>query len=104
VCSRYPSSCLIKESSWVINVPVTKILNTAILQGRHPSRWKMGQVTLLFKKDDETDIHTHIHTYIHKLYLYTVLILTLALTLTLTLSLILIGHYRNVKIQLNCET
>lgn len=46
---------LIKESSRAIVVQVTKILNTAIVQGRYPSRWKMGQVTPLFKKDDETD-------------------------------------------------
>ena len=46
---------LIKESSHAIAGPVTKILNTAIVQGRYPSRWKMGQVTPVYKKDDETD-------------------------------------------------
>ena len=46
---------LIKESSDAIAGPVTKILNTAIVQGRYPSKWKMGQVTPVFKKDDETD-------------------------------------------------
>ena len=46
---------LIKESSHAIAGPVTKILNTAIVQGRYPSRWKIGQVTPVFKKDDETD-------------------------------------------------
>lgn len=33
---------VIKESSHAIAEPVTKILNTAIVQGRYPSRWKMG--------------------------------------------------------------
>ena len=45
---------VIKESSHAIAGPVTKILSTAIVQGRYPSRWKMGQVTYVFKKDDET--------------------------------------------------
>ena len=49
------SPCLIKESAGAIAVPVTKILNTAIVQMRYPSCWKMGQVTPLFKKNDETD-------------------------------------------------
>jgi len=34
---------------------VTKILYTAIVQGRYPSRWKMDEVIPVFKKDDETD-------------------------------------------------
>ena len=44
-----------KESLHSIAGPVTKFLYTAIVQGRYPSRWKMGQVTPVFKKDDETD-------------------------------------------------
>ena len=32
---------------------VANILNTSIEQGCDPSAWKMGQVTPLFKKDDE---------------------------------------------------
>jgi len=46
---------LIKESSRAIAGPVAKILNTSIAQSRYPSRWKMGQVTPLFKKDEELD-------------------------------------------------
>ena len=46
---------LIKESSHVIAGPATKILKTAIVQGRYPSRWTMGQVTPVFKKADDTD-------------------------------------------------
>ena len=44
---------LIRESSRAISVPIAKILNTS--QSRYPSRWKMGQVTHLFKKDEELD-------------------------------------------------
>ena len=46
---------LIKESSRATAGPVAKILNTSIAHSRYPSRWKMGQVTPLFKKDEETD-------------------------------------------------
>ena len=44
---------LIKESSRAIACPVAKILNTSIAYSRYPSHWKMGQVTPLFKKDEE---------------------------------------------------
>ena len=44
---------LVKESATVIAKPITNILNTSIEQGCYPSAWKMGQVTPLFKKDDE---------------------------------------------------
>lgn len=46
---------LIKESSRAIAGPVAKILNTSIAHSRYPSRWKMGQVTPLFKRDEELD-------------------------------------------------
>ena len=46
---------LIKESSRAKAGPVAKILNTSIAHSRYPSRWKMGQVTPLFKMDEETD-------------------------------------------------
>ena len=44
-----------KESASVIAKPITNILNTSIEQGCHPNAWKMGQVTPLFKKDDESN-------------------------------------------------
>ena len=44
---------LVKESATVIAKPITNTLNTSIDQGCYPSAWKMGQVTRLFKKDDE---------------------------------------------------
>lgn len=44
---------LVKESAAVIAKPIANILNTSIEQGCYPSAWKMGQVTPLFKKDDE---------------------------------------------------
>ena len=44
---------LVKESATVIAEPITNILNTSIDQGCYPSAWKMGQVTPLFKKNDE---------------------------------------------------
>lgn len=44
---------LIKESSRAIACPVAKILNTSIAYSQYPSHWKMGQVTPLFKKDEE---------------------------------------------------
>ena len=45
---------LVKESASVIAKPITNILNTSIEQGCYPNAWKMGQVTPLFKKDDES--------------------------------------------------
>ena len=44
---------LLKESASVISEPLAKIMNCSISLGHYPSRWKMGQVTPLFKKDDE---------------------------------------------------
>jgi len=44
---------LVKESAAVIAKPITNILNASIQQGCYPSAWKMGQVTPLFKKEDE---------------------------------------------------
>ena len=49
------SPCLIKESSRAIAGPVAKILNTSVAHSRYPSRWKVGQVTPLFKRDEELD-------------------------------------------------
>ena len=46
---------LVKESASVIAKPITNILNTSIEQGCYPNAWKMGQVTPLFKKDDESN-------------------------------------------------
>jgi len=46
---------LIKESLRAIAGPVPKILNTYIANSRYPSRWKMGQVTPLLKRDKELD-------------------------------------------------
>ena len=46
---------LVKESASVIAKPITNILNTSIEQGCFPNAWKMGQVTPLFKKDDESN-------------------------------------------------
>ena len=44
-----------KESASVIAKPITNILNTSIEQGCYPNAWKVGQVTPLFKKDDESN-------------------------------------------------
>ena len=44
---------LLKESASVISEPLAKIMNCSISLGHYPSRWKMGQVTPLFKKGDE---------------------------------------------------
>ncbi|XP_066020921.1 uncharacterized protein [Pocillopora verrucosa] len=46
---------LVKESASVIAKPLTNILNTSIEQGCYPNAWKMGQVTPLFKKNDESN-------------------------------------------------
>ena len=46
---------LVKESASVIAKPITNILNTSIERGCYPNAWKMGQVTPLFKKDDESN-------------------------------------------------
>ena len=44
---------LVKESASAIAEPLTNIVNSSITQCQYPSRWKMGQVTPLFKKDNE---------------------------------------------------
>ena len=46
---------LVKEWASVIAKPITNILNTSTEQGCYPNAWKMGQVTPLFKKDDESN-------------------------------------------------
>ena len=46
---------LVKESASAIARPLTMIMNDAIIQCRYPCRWKMGQITPLFKKDNELD-------------------------------------------------
>ena len=44
---------LLKESASVISGPLAELMNESIKQCKYPSRWKMGQVTPLFKKNDE---------------------------------------------------
>ena len=44
---------LVKESASAIAGPLSTIRNESIRQCRYPVRWKMGQVTPLFKKNDE---------------------------------------------------
>ena len=44
---------LLKESASAIAGPLATIVNDSIRQCRYPARWKMGQVTPIFKKDDE---------------------------------------------------
>ncbi|CAB4003053.1 Hypothetical predicted protein, partial [Paramuricea clavata] len=44
---------LIKESAGIIATPIANILNASINQNCYPSAWKKGQLTPLFKKDDE---------------------------------------------------
>ena len=44
---------LLKLSASVIALPVSKIINSSIISCCYPVRWKMGQVTPLFKKEDE---------------------------------------------------
>ena len=44
---------LLKDSASAISEAVAKIINASISQCKYPCRWKMGQVTPLFKKDDE---------------------------------------------------
>ena len=50
---------LVKESAAVIAKPITNILNAFIEQGCYPSAWKMGQVTPLFKQEDEFNKANH---------------------------------------------
>ena len=44
---------LLKLSAPVVALPVSKIINSSIVSCCYPVRWKMGQVTPLFKKEDE---------------------------------------------------
>jgi len=44
---------LLKESARVISGPLAELMNESIKQCKYPSRWKMGQVTPLFKKNEE---------------------------------------------------
>ena len=44
---------LLKDSAPVVSDCLSTIFNAAISQGRYPHSWKKGQVTPLFKKDDE---------------------------------------------------
>ena len=44
---------LLKESAVVIARPIANVINSSISQCKYPVSWKMGQVTPLFKKDDE---------------------------------------------------
>ena len=44
---------LIKASAAAIAKPIANIFNASIAQGCYPSAWKMGQATLLLKKNDE---------------------------------------------------
>lgn len=46
-------SRLIKASAAAIAEQIANISNASIAQGCHPSVWKKGQVTQLFKKNDE---------------------------------------------------
>ena len=41
---------LLKDSASIISGPLCSIFNTAII---YPNNWKKGQVTPIFKKDDE---------------------------------------------------
>ena len=44
---------LLRESASVIAEPLANIMNSSTSQCHYSSHWKMGQVTPLFKKDDE---------------------------------------------------
>ena len=44
---------LIKASAAAIAEPIANMFNASIAQGCYPSAWKMGQVTPLFKKNNE---------------------------------------------------
>ena len=44
---------LVKEWASAIAGPLSTIMNESIRQCRYPARWKVGQVTPLFKKNDE---------------------------------------------------
>ena len=44
---------LLKDSASIISGPLCSIFNTSIITGHYPNNWKKGQVTPVFKKDDE---------------------------------------------------
>ena len=44
---------LLKESAAVIAEPIANIINSSVDLCKYPASWKMGQVTPLFKKEDE---------------------------------------------------
>ena len=46
-------SKLIKISAPVIAIPVSRIINSTNISCYYPVRWKMGQITSLFKKGDQ---------------------------------------------------
>ncbi len=46
-------SKIVKESATVIAQPLACIFNESVKHCKYPTVWKMGQVTPLFKKDNE---------------------------------------------------
>ena len=44
---------LLKLSAPITALPMSRIINSSIISRSYPVRWKMSQVTLLFKKEDE---------------------------------------------------
>ena len=52
---------LLKESASAISGPLAELMNESIKQCKYPSRWKMGQVTPLFKKNDELSKENYRH-------------------------------------------
>ena len=44
---------LLNESTSAISGPLAELMDESIKQCKYPSRWKMGRVTPLFKKNDE---------------------------------------------------
>ena len=44
---------LLNISAPVMALPVSRIINSTIISCYNPVRWKMGQITSLFKKGDE---------------------------------------------------
>ncbi|KAL9976713.1 hypothetical protein ACROYT_G014040 [Oculina patagonica] len=47
---------LIKDSASVTARPLTVLFNCSIDQSTYPASWKMGQITPIFKKDDELKV------------------------------------------------
>ena len=52
---------LLKESASAISGPLAELMNESIKQCKYPSRWKMGPVTPLFKKNDELSKENYRH-------------------------------------------